>query len=194
MFNKKDEERKTKRETQDKLRNVVKDQNKEIEDNDINLDKERRKLDDRDLKKKQQTITAQLRQESNKVNIDISIAESRIKDLEGLKDMTYMQIKDILQDKRKVDKQNQEFEVKIQKESKGIGTDGESKEKQQDAEREQIKKVSNSLKFQKEQATSLMDRLKEEETKGKDMLDEKIKIQQELSQLQEDLAEAKQML
>jgi hypothetical protein len=38
-----------------------------------------------------------------------------------------------------------------------------------------LKKISNSLKFQREIATNLMERLKEEETKAKDMLDEKIK-------------------
>jgi hypothetical protein len=30
----------------------------------------------------------QLKQDSNKIHIDISIAESRIKDLQGLKEMT----------------------------------------------------------------------------------------------------------
>ena len=53
MFNKKDEERKAKKETKDKLKHIILDLNKDIEDNDVNLDKERRKLDDRDLKKKQ---------------------------------------------------------------------------------------------------------------------------------------------
>jgi len=47
-----------------------------------------RKLDDRNLLKKQQEVTRQLKQDNNKINIDISIAESRIKDLEGLKEMT----------------------------------------------------------------------------------------------------------
>lgn len=36
-----------------------------------------------------------------------------------------------------------------------------------------------------------MERLKEEETKGKDMLDEKIKLQQQLNQMTEDLTECK---
>ena len=51
------------------------------------------------------------------------------------------------------------------------------KARQLDAEREQLKKISNSLKFKKENATNLMEQLKEEETKGKDMLDEKIRLQ-----------------
>jgi hypothetical protein len=34
-------------------------------------------------------VTMQLKQDYNKVLIDISIAESRIKDLEGIKEMAY---------------------------------------------------------------------------------------------------------
>ena len=52
MFNKKDDERKAKKEEQEKLKAIITDQNKEIEDHDINLDKEKRKLDDRNLLKK----------------------------------------------------------------------------------------------------------------------------------------------
>ena len=40
----------------------------------------------------------------------------------------------------------------------------------------------------------MMDKLKEEETKAKDMLDEKMKLQQELNQMREDLGDAKNML
>ena len=90
MFNKKDEGRKEKKEIMDKLKRIIREQNQEIEFLDIELDKEKRKLDDRDLKKKQQVVTTQLRQECNKVEIDISIAHSRIKDLEGLKEMTLL--------------------------------------------------------------------------------------------------------
>jgi hypothetical protein len=57
MFNKKDDERRTKKENQDKLKGTIADLNKELEDHDINLDKENRKLDDRNLLKKQQETT-----------------------------------------------------------------------------------------------------------------------------------------
>ena len=56
----------------------------------------------------------QLKQDNNKVHIDISIAESRIKDLDGLKEMNMSQIKDILTEKRKVDKENIDIDTKIQ--------------------------------------------------------------------------------
>lgn len=55
----------------------------------------------------------QLKQDSNKVKIDISIAESRIKDLEGLREMTMSQLKDIISEKRKVDKENVDLDQKI---------------------------------------------------------------------------------
>jgi hypothetical protein len=66
----------------------VREYNKRIEEADIELDKERRRLESKDLVKKQQEIVMQLKQDSNKIHIDISIAESRIKDLQGLKEMT----------------------------------------------------------------------------------------------------------
>lgn len=163
---------------------TIKEFNRQIEENDIELDKERRRLEDKNLLKKQQETVMQLKQDNNKVHIDISIAESRIKDLEGLKDMSMSQIKDILTEKRKVDKDNQDVDAKIQ--GRGM-SEQEQKAKQVDGEREQVKKIQNSLKVQKETANNVMERLKEEETKAKDLLDEKIKQQQELNQMAEDL-------
>ena len=58
--------------------------------------------------------------------------------------MTMGQLKEILTEKRKVDKENAELETRIQ--GKGV-SEQEGKQKQVDAEREQVKKISNSLKF-----------------------------------------------
>lgn len=52
--------------------------------------------------------------ENTQVNIDISIADSRIKDLEGQRDVANSQILEILSEKRKVDKENLEMEHKLQ--------------------------------------------------------------------------------
>lgn len=52
MFNKKDEDRKTKKELQDRLAYLIREFNKEIEENDIELDKEKRRLEDKNLLKK----------------------------------------------------------------------------------------------------------------------------------------------
>jgi len=114
MFNKKDEDRKAKKELQDRLASSIKDFNRDIEENDIELDKEKRRLEDKNLLKKQQETVMQIKQDNNKVHIDISIAESRIKDLDGLKEMNMSQIKDILTEKRKVDKENIDIDTKIQ--------------------------------------------------------------------------------
>ena len=104
--------------------------------------------------------------------------------------MTLIQLKDVLCEKRKLEKDNEELEAKIA--GRGI-SEQEQKMKQFEAEREQIKKISNSLKFQKEQATNLMEVLKGEETLAKDMLDEKLRLQQNLSQFHEDLLDSKAM-
>ena len=56
----------------------------------------------------------QARQEANLVNIDISIAESRIKDLQGQKEMIEQNLLEILTEKRAVDKENLELEYKKQ--------------------------------------------------------------------------------
>ena len=47
------------------------------------------------------------------MEIDISIAQSRIKDLENQKAMSNSQIEDILTEKRRTDKENLELEYKI---------------------------------------------------------------------------------
>lgn len=113
MFNKKDEDRKAKKEASEKIAGIVKDQNKDIEMHDIKLDQEKRRLDDRNLLKKQLEVTMQLKQDFNKVNIDISIAESRIKDLQGLREMTLTQLRDIITEKRQTDNENDEIETRI---------------------------------------------------------------------------------
>lgn len=133
MFNKKDEQRKEKKEKIDKLHAWMKDQNHDIEINDVALDKENRKLADKFLIKKQMEVTMQLKQDNNKVHIDINIAESRIKDLEGLKEMTMNQLRDIITEKRKVDKENFDLDVKIQ--GRGV-SEVEAKARQMDAELE----------------------------------------------------------
>ena len=133
MFNKKDEDRKAKKEASEKIAGIVKDQNKDIEMHDIKLDQEKRRLDDRNLLKKQLEITMQLKQDFNKVNIDISIAESRIKDLQGLREMTLTQLRDIITEKRQTDNENDEIETRIA--GRGV-SEQEQKNKQFDAERE----------------------------------------------------------
>jgi hypothetical protein len=55
-------------------------------------------------------------------------------------------------------------------------TEADAKLKQFDAEREQKNKYKNSVQFNTEINEHLMERLKDEENKGKDLLDVKIKL------------------
>lgn len=51
-----------------------------------------------------------LKQDHNKITTDITVADNRIKDLETRQEILNIAIKDILQDKRKIDKHNMELE------------------------------------------------------------------------------------
>lgn len=114
-----------------------------------------------------------LRQKHTKIHTDISIIDSKIKDLESQNQNVNKDIEDILIEKRKVDKDNEELEMKLA--GRGM-TEAEAKMKQFDAEREQKLKYKNSVTFNTEINEHLMERLKDEENKGKDMLDLKIKL------------------
>ena len=84
----------------------------------------------------------QTRQEANLVEIDINIAQSRIKDLENQREMSNANINDILTEKRRVDKENLELEYAIQ--GRGV-TDADQKAKHFEAERELIMKLNHGI-------------------------------------------------
>ena len=67
-----------------------------------------------------------------------------------MREMTMIQLKDILTEKQKLVDENCDVESRIH--GRGV-SDNEQKAKQFDAEREQLKKISSSLKFLKEKAT-----------------------------------------
>jgi len=50
-----------------------------------------------------------LQQDWNKMNIDVTTAISTIKDLETRKEMVLVRLKDILEEKRRIDKTNMEL-------------------------------------------------------------------------------------
>ena len=120
------------------------------------------------------------------LKIDISMADSRIKDLEVQKKMTESQIEEILTEKRAVDKENLELEDKIQ--GRGV-TDADQKAKHFEAEREMTMKLHHSLQAQRETAEIMLEQLKEEEKKCKVMLDMKITAEQTMELREEDAKE-----
>ena len=80
----------------------------------------------------------QTRQDSSLVEIDISIAESRIKDLKNQEKMSNTQIEEVLTEKRRIDKENMELEYQLS----GRGdTDADKKARHFEAEREMTMKL-----------------------------------------------------
>lgn len=146
-------------------------------------DQEKRRNEDKNLVRQQQAETRALQTEKSQVEIDISIAESRIKDLKGQQEVASQQIKEILTDKRKVDKENMELEHKLQ--GRGV-TEADQKRLQFEAEREQITRLNLSIQFKNEQAEKMMEQLKAEEALARGELDAKINFEQEMEQLTED--------
>ena len=122
------------------------------------------------------------------MEIDISIAESRIKDLENQKEMSETQIMETLTEKRRVDKENLELEYKIQ--GRGV-TEADQKAKLFEAEREMTMKLTHALQNQRDHAEVMLEQLKVEEKKCKEMLDLKIDVEQNLEIKQEDAKEMK---
>jgi chromosome segregation ATPase len=146
-------------------------------------DQEKRRNEDKNLVRQQQAETRALQTEKSQVEIDISIAESRIKDLKGQQEVASQQIKEILTDKRKVDKENMELEHKLQ--GRGV-TEADQKRLQFEAEREQITRLNLSIQFKNEQAEKMMEQLKAEEALARSELDAQINFEQEMEQLTED--------
>jgi chromosome segregation ATPase len=91
---------------------------------------------------------------------------------------------DILKDKRKIDKYNMELEDKI---SGRNVTDDMQKMKHKEEERKMRIKYEKNVASLKSQGVILMEKIANEEAKSKDVLDEKLKLEQELLDLKEDL-------
>ena len=98
--------------------------------------------------------------------------------------MLYAAIEDILRDKRRVDQYNMELEDKI---SGRNVTEEMTKRKQKNAERRQRIKLQKNLDNLRQMGVILMDKTSNEESKSKEVLDEKLKLEQELNDLREDL-------
>ena len=88
--------------------------------------------------------------------------------------MLYAAIEDILRDKRRVDKYNMELEDKI---SGRNVTEEMTKRKQKNAERRQRIKLQKNLDNLRQMGVILMDKTSNEESKSKEVLDEKLKLE-----------------
>ena len=187
-MSKKEKAQKDKKEERDGLHLDVEELNQKIFDYSWDNHLETKRLKDRQLTKKAQQETNQARQEHNLVEIDISIAQSRIKDLENQKNMSNSQIEDILTEKRKTDKENLELEYKIQ--GRGV-TDADQRAKFTRAEEKMKMQLEHSIQGETDRSEMMLEQLKEEEKKCKDMLDLKITAEQRLDDIADHAREMK---
>jgi hypothetical protein len=125
-----------------------------------------------------------LKQDHNKILTDITVAENRIKDLVTRQEILNSSIADILKDKRKIDKYNMELEDKI---SGRNVTDDMNKKRHKNEERKMRIKYEKNVAYLKHQGVIFMEKIANEEAKSKEVLDEKLKLEQELLDLKEDL-------
>ena len=113
---------------------------------------------------------------------DITLANNRIEELKTTRDIINSAIKDLLKDKRKIDKHNMELEDKI---SGRNVTDLMTKQKHKNEERKQRIKYEKSVDTLKKHGINLVDKGGDEETRSKDVLDEKLNLDQEDLDLKE---------
>ena len=125
-----------------------------------------------------------LKQDHNKVKNDITLASNRIKELDTTREIIYGAIQDLLKDKRRIDKYNMELEDKIS--GKNV-TDLQIKQKAKNEERKIRIKYEKNVDTLKKTGGHLVDKGGDEENKSKDVLEEKLKLEQELLDLNTDL-------
>lgn len=182
--NNREEVEKERRRQIEEVNNQITKLNEEIEAEQAHFEGETDRNNDPQLLKKQKEVTMNLKQDHNKIMTDITVAENRIKDLTTRQEILNSSIMDILKDKRKIDKYNMELEDKI---SGRNVTDDMQKMKHKEEERKMRIKYEKNVASLKSQGVILMEKIANEEAKSKDVLDEKLKLEQELLDLKEDL-------
>jgi hypothetical protein len=125
-----------------------------------------------------------LQNDHTKIKNDITVAGNRITDLETRRKMLDNAIKEALKDKRKVDKLNMELEDKI---SGRNVTEAMQKQRHKNEERKMRIQYENKLDNLRRDGVMLMEKTADEESKSKDLLDKKLKMEQELLDTKEDL-------
>ena len=148
------------------------------------LEEEQERNNDQQLLKRQKETTMNLKQDHNKIKNDITLANNRIKELETTREILNQAIQDILKDKRKIDKYNMELEDKI---SGRNVTDLQTKQNYKNEERKMRIKYEKNLDTLKKTGVNLVDKGGDEETQSKEVLDEKLKLEQDLLDLNDEL-------
>jgi hypothetical protein len=125
-----------------------------------------------------------LQNDHTKIRNDITVAGNRITDLKTRRDMLDKAIKEALKEKRRTDKHNMELEDKI---SGRNVTEAMQKQKHKNEERKLRIQYESNVDNLKRNGVILMEKTADEEAKSKDVLDNKLKMEQNLTDLKEDL-------
>ena len=182
--NNRDEVDKERRRIIDEIQADINKLCEEVETLQAQWEEEQERNNDPSLLKRQKETTMNLKQDHNKILTDITVAENRIKDLVTRQEILNSSIADILKDKRKIDKYNMELEDKI---SGRNVTDEMTKKRHKNEERKMRIKYEKNVAYLKHQGVIFMEKIANEEAKSKEVLDEKLKLEQELLDLKEDL-------
>ena len=186
LFNKKADELKKRKEITDKRDKTMRELNDEVAKQNLILLQQKMKLEDKDLIKKQNEEVLKHAQAFSKVEIELNIAKSRIKELEGVKHMNIRILQDIYTEIRDLEKDEKIMEDKLEKKPDSVG-DAKFREEMEVKEKERTNELQSQIKADREYTEFLLETLKDEESKAKDMLDEKIKLENELKLSNEDL-------
>ena len=166
--------------------NKMRELNEKVAQLDLELLRQKMKLDDKDLIKKQNELMLKSTQDFSRLDIEINISKSKIKELEGVKHMNIRILQDIYADKRDLEKENKRMEEKLEKKPETLG-DAKFQEEMAIKEKEKQEELQSKLKADKEYTEILLNTLRDEEGKAKDMLDNKVRLENELKIDHEDL-------
>jgi chromosome segregation ATPase len=127
-----------------------------------------------------------LSQEHSKLDIEINIANSRIKELEGIRDMNRRILQDIYAEKRDIEKENKAMEEIIEKQPE---TTGNKKfiEIMAVREKERQNELESMLGADRARTEQLLAGMNDEEEKSRKMLEDKTNVENELKLGQDDL-------
>lgn len=172
--NNREEKAKEKKRVMDEVNEEIAKLQEQCEKEQAKLEEEQERNNDPNLLKRQKEATMELKQAHNKMKNDITLCENRIKELETTREITNVNINDILKDKRKIDKYNEELELKIS--GKNM-TQLMIQQRHKNEERKMRIKYEKSVDTLKKTGVHLVDKGGDEETKSKDVLDEKLKLE-----------------
>jgi len=193
MFNKKADELKKRKEITDKHDKKMRELNEEVAKHNMILLQQKMKLEDKDLIKKQNEEVLKKSQEFSKLDIEINIAKSRIKELEGVKHMNIRILQDIYTEIRDLEKDEKQMLAKLEKKPESVG-DAKFQEEMVVKEKERENELQSQIKADREYTEHLLETLRDEEGKAKDMLDNKVRLENELKLNNEDLMKQNKMV